>query len=207
MRISDFRKLPLLGILRNIEEELIEPIVDISISAGLRAIEITMNTPDAPAIIKRARNYSGDKIAIGAGTVLDMDMLKLALDSGATFIVSPCLINNVCVYCKDNFIPNFPGALTPSEVYQAHKLGATMIKVFPAGLFGTRYLKDLKGPFSDIELLACGGVNKDNIKSYFDAGASAIAFGESIFKKNLLMARDFKQIESDIKVLIAAKEV
>ena len=156
MRISDFRKLPLLGILRNIEEELIEPIVDISISAGLRAIEITMNTPDAPAIIKRARNYSGDKIAIGAGTVLDMDMLKLALDSGATFIVSPCLINNVCVYCKDNSIPNFPGALTPSEVYQAHKSGATMIKIFPAGLFGTRYFRDLKGPFENIELLACG---------------------------------------------------
>ncbi|TRZ82600.1 bifunctional 4-hydroxy-2-oxoglutarate aldolase/2-dehydro-3-deoxy-phosphogluconate aldolase [bacterium] len=207
MHISDFRKRPFLGILRNIEKELIEPIVDTSISAGLRAIEITMNTPDAPAIIKRACSRSCDKIAIGAGTVLDMDMLKLALDSGATFIVSPCLIKDVCAYCAENSITNFPGALTPSEVYQAHKLGATMIKVFPAGLFGTRYFRDLKGPFSDIELLACGGVNEDNVKSYFDAGASAIAFGESIFKKNLLMARDFKQIESDIKALIAAKEI
>ena len=206
MHISDFGKRPLLGILRNIEKKLIEPIVDTSVSAGLRAIEITMNTPDAPAIIKKARNRSGGKIAIGAGTVLDMDMLKIALDSGATFVVSPCLIENVCVYCKNNSIPNFPGGLTPSEIYQAHKSGAAMVKVFPAALFGSRYFKDLKGPFNSIELLACGGVNKDNIKGYFDAGASAIAFGDSIFKKTLLRAGDFKQIESDIKGLIAAKE-
>jgi len=108
-----------------------------------------------------------------------------------------CLARSICV---------FPGALTPSEIQKAWGLGATMVKVFPAKVFGPAYFKEIKGPFSDIELLACGGVNKDNVADFFGSGASAVAFGASIFKKEWLKTRDFSAIGGEIKALISAFE-
>jgi 2-dehydro-3-deoxyphosphogluconate aldolase/(4S)-4-hydroxy-2-oxoglutarate aldolase len=140
---------------------------------------------------------------IGAGTVLNTDMLKLALDAGATFVVSPVLIDDVAEYCVKTSVPFFPGALTPREIYDAWRSGATMVKVFPASVFGPSYFKEIKAPLNNIELLACGGVTKENIKDYFSCGASAVAFGGSIFKKSLIDNKDFSSIERSVRELIA----
>ena len=206
MNIVEFKKLPMLGILRNTELGATEDIVDCAASAGLKAIEFTMNTPNACGIIKRASAYAGRRISIGAGTVLSISQAKQAVDAGAEFLVSPCIVDDVIDFCLQNALPVFPGALTPTEIYSAHKKGACMVKLFPAALFNAEYLKAIKGPFNNVELLVCGGINNDNIKEYFAAGASAVAFGESIFRKNLLKAGDFQAIERFIKALIAAKE-
>jgi 2-dehydro-3-deoxyphosphogluconate aldolase / (4S)-4-hydroxy-2-oxoglutarate aldolase len=206
MNIVEFKKLPILGILRNTELSATEDIVDCAASAGLKAIEFTMNTHGACDIIKRACACAGKRISIGAGTVLSLSQAKQAVDAGAEFLVAPCIIDDVIDFCLQNAMPVFPGALTPTEIYSAHKKGASMVKLFPAALFNTEYLKAIKGPFNNIELLVCGGINNDNIKEYFTAGASAVAFGESIFRKNLLKAGDFQAIERSIKALIAAKE-
>jgi 2-dehydro-3-deoxyphosphogluconate aldolase / (4S)-4-hydroxy-2-oxoglutarate aldolase len=206
MNIVEFKKLPILGILRDTELSATEDIVDCAASAGLKAIEFTMNTPGACDIIKSACICAGKRISIGAGTVLSLSQAKQAVDAGAEFLVSPCIIDDVIDFCLQNALPVFPGALTPTEIYSAHKKGASMVKLFPAALFNAEYLKAIKGPFNDIELLVCGGINNDNIKEYFTAGASAVAFGESIFRKNLLKAGDFQAIERSIKALIAAKE-
>jgi 2-dehydro-3-deoxyphosphogluconate aldolase / (4S)-4-hydroxy-2-oxoglutarate aldolase len=204
MDLIEFNKLPIMGILRDIDEHALYPVVELSAECGLKAIEITMNTENAAGLVKKACNMSKKSFFVGAGTVLDMAMLKHALDAGASFIVSPCLIPDVASYCAKHNVPFFPGALTPSEVYAAYLSGACMVKVFPAGLFGPSYFRDLRGPFKQIKLLACGGLHKGNIKSFFSAGADAAAFGESIYRKSLIKAGDFKQIGMLIRELVSA---
>jgi len=204
MDVNQFKQLPVLGILRGIEADQIEPLVECVVSSGLKTIEITMNTPSASELIKKMVNTSSGRLTIGAGTVLTMDDLKLALDAGATFIVMPTLIPEIVEHCLKEKIPVFPGALTPQEICNAWRAGATMVKVFPAKFFGPTYLKEIKGPFNDIELLACGGVNYDNIKAFFANGASAVAFGASIFNPEWIKAGSFDRIEESINSLITS---
>ena len=199
MDIAKFKRQPILGILRGVAEDTIDPLVESIIASGLGTIEITMNTKNAGPLIKKAVNISKDKLTIGAGTVIDMPSLKLALDSGATFIVMPVLIKDVTEYCLKHKIPVFPGALTPQEIYAAWSAGATMVKVFPAKFFGPEYFKEIKGPFNDAELLACSGVTAQNMKAYFENGASAVSFGASVFKKEWLARKDFPAIGEAIQ--------
>jgi 2-dehydro-3-deoxyphosphogluconate aldolase / (4S)-4-hydroxy-2-oxoglutarate aldolase len=199
MDVAKFKKKPVMGILRGVELEQIEPLVETVISSGLETLEIAMNTKNAARIIHKAKNTVDNRLMLGAGTVLDIDSLKQALDSGATFIVTPVLIAEVMDYCVKNKIPIFPGALSPQEIYNAWKAGATMVKVFPAKYFGPDYFREIKGPFNDIELMAVAGVTPQNMREYFNCGASAIAFGASVFKKEWLENNDYQSIGSAIK--------
>jgi len=203
MNINEFRKLPLLGILRGIEANMVEPLVDTVVSAGLKTIEITMNTAGATSLIQQMVKTADDRLVVGAGTVLTMEALYSALDAGATFIVLPVLVPDVVEYCAKNGIPVFPGAFTPQEIYRAWRAGATMVKVFPAGFLGAEYFREIKGPFNEIELLACGGVNADTIETFFTCQASAAAFGGSVFKKDWLERGDFSLIRKSIEILIS----
>ena len=202
MDLANFRKKPILGILRGAEVETIEPLIEAVISAGLETLEITMNTAGAPELIRKARKVCGNRLCLGAGTVLTMRDLQSALQSGASFIVMPVLVDDIVGYCVNNKIPVFPGAFTPCEVYQAHEAGATMVKVFPARFLGPEYFRELKGPFNNIELLACSGVTPDNLKDYFASGASAVSFGASVFRKDWLAKRDFKAIAQSVNRFI-----
>ncbi|MFA5271291.1 MAG: bifunctional 4-hydroxy-2-oxoglutarate aldolase/2-dehydro-3-deoxy-phosphogluconate aldolase [Candidatus Omnitrophota bacterium] len=203
MNIDKFRKQPILGILRDITKEEIPPLFETIIVSGLKSVEIAMNTKDAPALIKQAVNLSKGELMIGAGTVVNMKLLKSAIGAGASFIVMPVLIKDVARYCVRHKIPVFAGALSPQEIYQAWEAGATMVKVFPAGFFGPKYFREIKGPFKEIELLACGGVTPENMPEYFSNGASAIAFGSSVFRKEWLLKKDFVRIEEAIKKFLS----
>lgn len=206
MDMAVFRKKPILGILRGVEIDIIEPLIEAVISGGLGTLEITMNTARAPEIIKKARQVCGGRLCLGAGTVLSMKDLKSALDSGASFIVMPVLNKNIAEYCVKNKIPVFPGALTPQEIYQAYEAGASMVKVFPAKFFGPEYFREIRGPFKNIELLACGGVTSENMYEYFSCGANAVSFGASVFKKDWLLKRDFKSITRAIEMFTADRK-
>lgn len=202
MDIAKFSNNPVLGILRGAKLDIIEPLVDACAEAGLGALEITMNTDGAADQIRVACKASKGRLAIGAGTVLDLPSLKAALKAGATFIVTPVLIPDVTQYCVKNRIPIFPGALTPKEVFEAWQAGAAMVKVFPAGVFGPSYFRELKGPFNGIELLACGGVTPENKKDYFSSGASAVAFGAGVFRKEWLENKDLVSIKNRVREFI-----
>ena len=204
MDLDRFRELPLMGILRGVQAESIEPVIEMAISSGLQTVEITMNTPGAPDLIRRAVKSSQGRLMIGAGTVVTSEHLKVALDAGARFIVSPMLVYDVLEYCRDNEIPVFPGAFTPQEIYNAWVAGATMVKIFPAQFLGPQYIREIRGPFNSIDMLACGGITPENIRSYFDCGASAVAFGGSVFREEWIKARDFDSIGRSIKALISA---
>jgi 2-dehydro-3-deoxyphosphogluconate aldolase/(4S)-4-hydroxy-2-oxoglutarate aldolase len=194
-----FRKQPVLGILRGITSAELEPLFETIVASGLQAVEITMNTKGAAELIRRAVRLYGKKLMIGAGTVLNLTDLRTALRAGATFIVSPVLVKPVVRYCAEHQIPVFPGALTPSEIYEAWQAGATMVKVFPASCFGPDYFKEIKGPFSGIELLACSGVTPENMKAYFRNGASAIVVGSSVFRKDWITAGKYPLIRRKIR--------
>lgn len=204
MNIDHFKALPLMGILRGVKPDALSPLTEAVAASGLQAIEITMNTEGAAALIRRMVAVARGRLMVGAGTVLSLEQMHEALDAGASFIVSPVLVDEVVGYCAENRIPVFPGALTPQEIYRAWNAGATMVKVFPAKFFGPSYFKEIKGPFRDIELLACGGVSADTIASYFDCGASAAAFGGSVFRADWIEQGRFDCMTDTIIELIDA---
>jgi len=193
-----------MGIVRGVSPEQIEPLVEAVIQSGLRTLEVTMNTPGAAESIRKALRCARNQLTLGAGTVLDMDGLKAALDAGATFVVMPVLARDVVAYCVKNKIAVFPGGLTPQEIYQAWQEGATMVKVFPAKMFGPEYLREIKGPFNDIKLMAVSGVTPQNMREYFACGASAVAFGGSVFSRQRLQNGDYSGITSAIKAYLQA---
>ncbi len=204
MNIEEFERLPILGILRGGDEELIPELVETVVAAGLETLEITMNTPGAAAMIRRARDEAGGRLTIGAGTVIDRALLDSALAAGASFVVMPTVVSEVIEGCREADIPVFPGALTPQEIHEAWCSGAAMVKVFPAGVFGPDYLREIKGPFSQIKLLACGGVSPANLAAFFSCGASAVAFGSSVFRPEWLAKRELSLIAAAIAELLAA---
>lgn len=202
MNIYEFLQQPVMGILRGVHEKNIEPLVEKIVESGLKTIEITMNTDNAPELIKDTIEAAKGQLIIGAGTVTNMEDLNIALDNGASFIVSPTMIPDIVKFCVDQKIPVFPGAFTPQEIFNAWEGGATMVKVFPAKFLGAEYIKEIKGPFNDIELMACGGVSPENIKGFFECGVNAVAFGGSIFKKEWLANEEYDKIKNSIKRLL-----
>ncbi len=202
MEITKFEELPVMGILRGIGPHMVGPLVEAVVNAGLETVEITMNTADASNMIKLMKTAANGRLTIGAGTVLTMDNLKHALDAGASFIVMPTIVDDVVAYCAANNIPFFPGALTPNEIKRAWDMDAAMVKIFPSKFFGPTYFKEIKGPFDNITLMACGGVSANNIDQFFFNKADAVSFGASVFKKEWLDKGDYKRIEGVVKAIV-----
>jgi 2-dehydro-3-deoxyphosphogluconate aldolase/(4S)-4-hydroxy-2-oxoglutarate aldolase len=204
MNVERFERLPLMGILRGGDAGVVEPLIETLAAAGLETLEIAMNTPDAATMIRRATDVAGERMMIGAGTVTSRERLDAALGAGAGFLVSPTLVKGVVEEARRRSVPVFPGALTPQEIHDAWSAGATMVKVFPAKVFGPEYFKEVKGPFEDVRLLACGGVGTSNMTDFFQAGADAVAFGGSVFAPSLLAERRFDEISAKVSRLVRA---
>jgi 2-dehydro-3-deoxyphosphogluconate aldolase/(4S)-4-hydroxy-2-oxoglutarate aldolase len=188
----------IIGIIRGANKDNIEKVIQAAIEGGVENIEITLNTPNALDLIAKASK----KWAVGAGTVLSVDEARDAIEAGAKFIVSPIADPATIKYCKVMNTPIYPCGVTPNEVYLAWKMGATMVKVFPVKNFGgPSYIKELKAPFNEIKLLACGGVTPQNIKEYFEAGASAVAVGSSVFNKKWMDEGNFEAIRQRAREL------
>ena len=200
------KKMPVIGILRDIPLGQEKECVRTSVTQGLTLIEVTMNTKNAIEILKALKEAAkGTELVVGAGTVRTLEELNLALDAGAGFIVSPTTIPEIIEKGNSLGIPMIPGALTPTEIEIAYRAGATCVKVFPVdALGGPSYIKSLRGPFRDIPLLACGGVHTENAKTYLDASANLLAFGGSIFKPSLMNAGEWDEIGKNLKEFLIA---
>ena len=163
--------------------------------AGLTVAEITMTVPGAIEAIASVSKHFGDKVLVGAGTVTDADTARRAADAGAEFIVTPCLVPEVIDAGRRAEVAVLPGALTPTEVLEAFRLGGDMVKVFPArNMGGASYLRALRGPFPEIPLVPTGGVTLDNVREMFDAGAAAVGVGSEMISKDALARRDYAAI-------------
>jgi 2-dehydro-3-deoxyphosphogluconate aldolase / (4S)-4-hydroxy-2-oxoglutarate aldolase len=203
--VRELRAARVLGILRGCPDAALEAVAEAVRLSGLRFLEVTMNTPAACSQIARFARRLDGICRIGAGTVLTEREAEDAVAAGAAFLVSPCLSEEVQEFANASKIPALPGALTPTEIWNAHHAGAAMVKVFPArSAGGPSYFKELRGPFRDIPLLACGGVSASNASEYIQAGADALAFGGSVFTPERLDKGDAASIAADIAALLSA---
>lgn len=189
--IEHLADVPLIGIVRNMSASDFEDILPVYYEAGLRVIEVTMNTPGCTDLIRYAKKHFGDKLTIGAGTVVTPTDLQHALAAGAGFIITPILNEEVISECIKMQIPIIPGAFTPTEIYKASAMGATMVKVFPATSLGVQYVKDLKAVLNHVALMPTGGVDHKNITSFFQAGAAAVGVGNKLFDRAMIHGKNW----------------
>ena len=207
MDLLEFLKdMPVIGILRDIPKGSEERCAKTAAKCGLKAIEVTMNTEGAAEIITSLKAACKPyDITVGAGTVRHDKDLERALLAGAAFIVTPNTRTNIIRTAAGSNTPIIPGALTPTEVQKAYDLGATAVKVFPVDCVGgPKYIKALRGPFRDIPLLACSGVNAENAGEYIKAGANLLAFGGSIFSAKLMAEGNWDEIGRRLTELLDA---
>jgi 2-dehydro-3-deoxyphosphogluconate aldolase/(4S)-4-hydroxy-2-oxoglutarate aldolase len=197
------KRTPVIGIVRGISDAAIAGLASACEKAGLEWLEVTLNTPSATDKIARLLDLSRGRMVIGAGTVLDRQGLDAALSAGARFIVAPTLDREVVSRCVELGVPAFPGALTPQEVFDAWRAGATMVKVFPVQFFGPAYLSELRGPFDRVPLLACGGVRASNVADYFAAGADAVTIGGSTLRRDWLEQGRFDLLQDEVAKVVA----
>jgi 2-dehydro-3-deoxyphosphogluconate aldolase/(4S)-4-hydroxy-2-oxoglutarate aldolase len=155
--------------------------IDAIREGGISVLEITMTVPGAVKLIEEVANRYGSDALVGAGTVLDPETATACISSGARFVVSPALNLDTIACCRQRDIAVMPGALTPTEVVQAWNAGADFVKVFPAGAVGgPSYLKALKAPLPQIELVPTGGVSLKTAADFIRAGASALGVGADL---------------------------
>ena len=165
------------------------------VAGGIATLEITMTVPDALRAMRLVSERLGADVLLGAGTVTTTRMAADALDAGARFLVSPCVVADVIALARDRGVAILPGALTPTEVFTAHTLGGDIVKVFPASAVGgPAYLRALKGPFPYIDLCPTGGVNLDTIGEFIKAGAVAVGVGGELVLKGAIQAGEFGRI-------------
>jgi 2-dehydro-3-deoxyphosphogluconate aldolase / (4S)-4-hydroxy-2-oxoglutarate aldolase len=163
---------------------------------GIRAAEITMTVPGAIRALERCADAFGDKLVLGAGTVLDPETARACILAGAQFLVSPNLRLSTIELAQRYSKPIMPGALTPTEVLTAWESGADIVKVFPCGnVGGAKYIKALKGPFPQIEMIPTGGVNLETAGDFLKAGACAIAVGGELVDGKAIKEGRFEVIE------------
>jgi 2-dehydro-3-deoxyphosphogluconate aldolase/(4S)-4-hydroxy-2-oxoglutarate aldolase len=161
--------------------ELARSAVDALFAGGMLVVEVTMTIPSALPLIQSLVDRYGSEIAIGAGTVLDAETALASVRAGAAFVVSPVVDERVIACCRTHGVAAIPGALTPTEIVQAARAGADMIKVFPCGaLGGPTYIRSLKAPLPDLRLVPTGGVSLQNAGEFIRAGASALGVGANL---------------------------
>ncbi len=173
-------------------------------AGGVDIIEFTMTTPGALDIISDCAARFGNDVLLGAGTVLDAETARATILAGAQFVVSPCTDFRTIELCHRYGKVVIPGAFTPTEILAAWQAGADFVKVFPAGVLGPGYLKDVLAPLPQVKLVPTGGVGKANAAEYIKSGAAAIAVGGDLVNNQLVAAGDFAQLTENARVLKSA---
>jgi 2-dehydro-3-deoxyphosphogluconate aldolase/(4S)-4-hydroxy-2-oxoglutarate aldolase len=199
------RDIGVIPIIRASSADVAMPVAEALLQAGLPVAEITMTVPNAIDAIRAVAQRFAGKILVGAGTVTDADTARRAIDAGAVFIVTPCLVPEVIDAARRADVAVLPGALTPGEVLAAFRAGGDMVKVFPVqSVGGAAYLRALRAPFPDIPLVPTGGVTLENTAEMFKAGAVAVGVGTELISKDALARRDYAAIGALARQFLAA---
>jgi 2-dehydro-3-deoxyphosphogluconate aldolase / (4S)-4-hydroxy-2-oxoglutarate aldolase len=187
--IQKIREVGLVPVLRADSEEEALAIAYALEAGGVTILEVTMTVPGAIDAIRRLSEEAGDRILVGAGTVLDPETARACMLAGAQFIVSPALNLRTIEICRRYSVAVFPGGLTPTEVVTAWEAGADAVKVFPcSALGGAKYLKALKAPLPQIELIPTGGVSLATAAEFLEAGAIALGVGGDLVDNKAIRA-------------------
>ncbi|MBN1912714.1 MAG: bifunctional 4-hydroxy-2-oxoglutarate aldolase/2-dehydro-3-deoxy-phosphogluconate aldolase [Pirellulales bacterium] len=166
------------------------------LAGGVDVIEVTFTVPAAHRVLEEVAGRLGDRILLGAGSVLDSETARIALLSGAEFIVSPTVHLDVIRLCRRYGKLVMPGAMTPTEVLTAWEAGADIVKVFPSEVTGPKHLKAIHGPMPQIRLMPTGGVNLDTAADFLRAGACALGVGGALVSTKRIAEGNLAEIES-----------
>lgn len=171
---------------------------------GVEAVEFTYTNPAAGDAVRATKAALGDRMLVGAGTVLDPETARAAILLGADFIVTPTLQVETIRLCNRYSVPTVIGAFTPTEILTAWEAGASIVKVFPASVGGPRYLKDVRGPLPHVKLMPTGGVSLENAGDFIRAGAVGIAAGSNLVDGATVARQDWATLTERARALVEA---
>jgi 2-dehydro-3-deoxyphosphogluconate aldolase/(4S)-4-hydroxy-2-oxoglutarate aldolase len=200
----------LVVIARKVPVEQITPVAQALLDGGIALLEATFDQSsrdplrEAARLLSRLSETCGDRLCIGAGTVLSVEQVETAARAGARYIVSPNTNQAVIEATKRLGLVSIPGAMTPTEILNACSYGADIVKLFPADNLGYAYIRNIRAPLCHVPLLATGGVNPETIPKFFDAGVEAVGTGVSIIRSDLLQNGDYDAMSRLARAHVAA---
>lgn len=198
-------------ICRGLYNEDLMKVVDALYAGGVRLAEVTFdqNYPDAVEKTSGAIRQLKEKypdMKVGSGTVTSVEQVKATKEAGGEFCLSPNVNVEVIKATKEEGLVSIPGALTPTEILQAHEAGADIVKIFPAGWLGLRYLKDIKGPINHVKFLAAAGVNEENFADYLKAGYCAAGISGRLLDKKVIEQQNYAELTRRAQVFTKIAE-
>jgi len=188
------RKEKIIAIARGVGIDHIINLAEALLAGGIKMLEVTCNTDGVFEMIEMLRDKMGDRMCIGAGTVITMELCEKAIHTGAEFMIAPDTNTDVIDYCVKHDVAILPGAATATEILTAKRHGAKMVKIFPASALGVNYIKALRGPIDDVDFVAVDGVRPENMAEFFAVGCVAIGIGASVVRKEFVEKGDWKAI-------------
>lgn len=198
--IEAIEKYKIITIVRGVESDKLIPLTEAMYDGGIRLLEVTYSADGSTTDEETAKNiemlskHFDGRMFIGAGTVITEKQVELTKKAGGKFIISPDTYENVIKKTKELGMISMPGALTPSEIQNAHRYGADFVKLFPVTNMGVSYIKAVKAPLSHIKFLAVGGISENNMIDYLNAGVSGFGVGSNIVSKKLIDSGDYSEI-------------
>ncbi len=208
--INEILKQKIIAIVRGISAEEAVEAAKALYEGGVTLVEVTFNQKapetfaDTARAIKSIKEQMGDKMLVGAGTVTTPELVQIAADAGASYIISPDTDVDVIRKTRELGLVSLPGAYTPSEAKQAHNAGADFVKLFPCVGDAPAYIKALCGPLNHIRFLAVGGVNENNAADFLKAGALGVGVGGNLVNKDWIKAGEYDKVRDSAKKYVAS---
>lgn len=200
--VSAIQETGIVAILRGTQKTELLNIANALYDGGIRAIEVTCNTQGYLSMIQALTEEMGERMVIGAGTVLSPVTAQMVIDAGAKFVLAPDLNPAVVELVHQNQKLAVPGVTTPTEMLTAFRLGVDIVKLFPAGALGARYLKDVRGPLNNAAVMPVGGITLDNLTEFVHAGAFAFGIGGELVDKKAIASGNYAVLTDKAKAFI-----
>lgn len=197
---AELQEIGLIAIIRTDLDTDLMRVAEALAEGGIRAMEITLNTPGALTAITAIRYAFSPGMRVGAGTILNASDARSAFDAGAEYIVTPTLQLDTITFCRQQGLPIACGCMTPTEALTAHQAGADFIKLFPSDTLGPGYIRALLAPLPFLKIIPTGGISQDNLAAFFQAGCVGVALGSNLVSKAVLRDQDWA------KLTVAARE-
>jgi 2-dehydro-3-deoxyphosphogluconate aldolase/(4S)-4-hydroxy-2-oxoglutarate aldolase len=184
----------IVAVVRSPDSQQLVEVVRALADGGVTVVEITMTVPDALTVLKQVRHALGDRVLLGAGTILDAETARAALLAGAEYLVAPTVNLDVIRLCQRYSKLVMPGAFTPTEILMAWEAGADIVKVFPAEVLGPAFFKAMRGPLPQVRLMPTGGVDLNTAADFLRAGACCLGLGGQLVEPRAVAERNFERI-------------
>lgn len=197
MREADLSRIlncGIVAVVRSHDSQQLVEVIKALADGGVTVAEVTMTVPGALDVVRQARQVLGDRVLLGAGTILDSETARAAILAGAEYIVAPTLNLDVIRMCRRYDKVVMPGAFTPTEILAAWEAGADIVKVFPADVVGPAFFKALKGPLPQIRVMPTGGVDLKTATTFLQAGACCLGVGSQLVEPEAIKAKNFDRI-------------